>query len=81
VLLELDGRVAETGSSSAILGHPLRALEAADRLAARAGLTVQPGEVVLAGAATAAVPLPPGTHVRAVVNGLGSVSIRTEATA
>lgn len=69
VLLELDGRPVETGSTAAILGHPLRALAAAARLAG----SLEPGTVILAGAATAAVPLPPGAHVRASVTGLGAV--------
>ncbi|MEV4940488.1 2-keto-4-pentenoate hydratase [Streptomyces zaomyceticus] len=74
VLLELDGRPAETGSTAAILGHPLRALAAAARLAGE----LEAGTVILAGAATAAVPLPPGTHVRATVAGLGTVRFTTE---
>ncbi|MFC9796994.1 2-keto-4-pentenoate hydratase [Streptomyces sp. NPDC127584] len=74
VLLELDGRLAETGSTAAVLGHPLRALAAAARLAGE----LPPGTVILAGAATAAVPLPPGTHVRATVAGLGTVALTTE---
>ncbi|MFC9860003.1 MULTISPECIES: 2-keto-4-pentenoate hydratase [unclassified Streptomyces] len=74
VLLELDGRPAETGSTAAILGHPVRALAAAARLAG----SLEPGTVILAGAATAAVPLPPGTHVRATVAGLGTVRFTTE---
>ncbi|MEF9886961.1 2-keto-4-pentenoate hydratase [Streptomyces sp. P9-A4] len=73
VLLELDGRLAEAGSTAAILGHPLRALAAAARLAG----ALEPGTVILAGAATAAVPLPAGTHVRATVAGLGSVRFTT----
>ncbi|WP_327159670.1 fumarylacetoacetate hydrolase family protein [Streptomyces zaomyceticus] len=74
VLLELDGRPAETGSTAAILGHPLRALAAAARLAG----ALEAGTVILAGAATAAVPLSPGTHVRATVAGLGTVRFTTE---
>ncbi|MEU3060491.1 fumarylacetoacetate hydrolase family protein [Streptomyces subrutilus] len=74
VLLELDGRLAQAGSTSAILGHPLRALAAAARLAGE----LPAGTVILAGAATAAVPLPPGTHVRATVATLGSVQFGTE---
>ncbi|MFD5640336.1 fumarylacetoacetate hydrolase family protein [Streptomyces anulatus] len=69
VLLELDGRPVETGSTAAILGHPLRALAAAARLAG----SLEAGTVILAGAATAAVPLLPGAHVRASVTGLGAV--------
>ncbi|MER5769732.1 fumarylacetoacetate hydrolase family protein [Streptomyces sp. NPDC001985] len=75
VLLELGGRPAEAGSTAAILGHPLRALAAAARLAG----PLEPGTVILAGAATAAVPLPPGTCVRATVAGLGTVQFTTGA--
>ncbi|MFD4261587.1 2-keto-4-pentenoate hydratase [Streptomyces sp. NPDC058534] len=74
VLLELDGRLAQAGSTAAILGHPLRALAAAARLAG----SLEPGTVILAGAATAAVPLASGTHVRATVAGLGTVQFTTE---
>ncbi|MFC0528693.1 2-keto-4-pentenoate hydratase [Phytohabitans kaempferiae] len=72
VLLEVDGRVAQVGSTAAILGDPRRAIEAAARLAGRA----EAGWVLLAGAATAAVPLAPGASVRAVVEGLGTVGVR-----
>ncbi|MEV0600415.1 fumarylacetoacetate hydrolase family protein [Streptomyces sp. NPDC050315] len=75
--LEVDGRPAETGSSAAILGHPLRSLVAAARLAAEAGLVLEAGWVVLAGAPTAAVPLEPGRHVRVNAGGLGRVEVTT----
>ncbi|MFE6738235.1 2-keto-4-pentenoate hydratase [Streptomyces tubercidicus] len=75
VLLEVDGRVAEAGSTASILGDPWRSLVAAARLAGRAGLPLQAGWVVLAGGATAAVPLRPGTLVRTVVESLGSASV------
>ncbi|MET8537879.1 hypothetical protein ABZV67_40640 [Streptomyces sp. NPDC005065] len=64
VLLEIDGPVVRTGSTEAILGHPLRALEAAARLAIEAGMTLEPGSTILACAATAAVPLGPGNRAR-----------------
>jgi 2-oxo-3-hexenedioate decarboxylase len=75
VLLEVDGRVVETGSTAAILGDPIRALARGLALAGRAGVLPQPGWVFLAGAATAAVPLAPGNHVRAVVESLGTASL------
>ncbi|CAM5558198.1 4-oxalocrotonate decarboxylase [Streptomyces spiroverticillatus] len=75
VLLEIDGRLVEAGSTAAILGHPLRALAAAARLAPRGVLDA--GTVILAGAATAAAPLPHGVHVRATVSGLGTVGFST----
>jgi 2-oxo-3-hexenedioate decarboxylase len=77
VLLEVDGRVAQVGSTAAILGDPRRALGEGIRLAGRYGVRPRAGWVFLAGAATAAVPLPPGVHVRAVVESLGSATLRT----
>jgi 2-oxo-3-hexenedioate decarboxylase len=75
MVLEIDGRPRQIGSSAAILGHPARALAAAARLAARAGEVLQPGWIVMAGAATEAVALQPGMHVRNLVEHLGAVSL------
>ncbi|MEU5903115.1 fumarylacetoacetate hydrolase family protein [Micromonospora sp. NPDC047467] len=75
VLLEVDGRVAQVGSTAAILGDPRRALPEAARLAGE----LRDGWVLLAGAATAAVPLRPGAHVRVTVERLGTASLRASA--
>lgn len=75
VRLELDGRLAQTGSTSAILGDPARAVAAARRLARRHGFTLPAGSVLLAGAATAAVPLAGHALAEASVTGLGRVSL------
>ncbi|MGW0506715.1 2-keto-4-pentenoate hydratase [Micromonospora sp. NPDC003241] len=76
VLLEIDGRVAQVGSTAAILGDPRRALDEGIRLAGRHGVRLREGWVFLAGAATAAVPLRAGVRVRAVVEKLGGASVR-----
>jgi 2-oxo-3-hexenedioate decarboxylase len=73
MILELDGRPAQIGSSAAILGHPLRSLVSAARLSAGADEPLRAGWIILAGGATAAEPLRPGLHVRASVQALGSV--------
>jgi 2-oxo-3-hexenedioate decarboxylase len=75
IVLEVDGRVAQTGSTAAILGDPRRALARGLALATAAGVVPEPGWVFLAGAATAAAPLPGGAHVRAVVAELGTASL------
>lgn len=75
ILLEVDGRVVETGSTAAILGDPRRALARGLELARAAGVVPEAGWVFLAGAATVAVPLVAGAHVRAVVERLGSASV------
>jgi 2-oxo-3-hexenedioate decarboxylase len=74
LLVEVDGQAVQIGSSAAILGHPLRALVAAARLVAQAGERLEAGDIVLAGAATAAHPLSPGQYVRAEFESLGSVA-------
>ncbi|MFI6226506.1 2-keto-4-pentenoate hydratase [Micromonospora echinospora] len=79
VLLEIDGRVAQVGSTAAILGDPRRAVDEAVRLAAGHDVDLPETWILLAGAATAAVPLRPGTHVRAVVEQLGTASLRATA--
>jgi 2-oxo-3-hexenedioate decarboxylase len=75
VLLEIDGEVVQVGSTAAILGDPRRALPALVDLAARYGVELTDG-IVLAGAATAAVPLAQGRFARAVVEGLGTAALR-----
>lgn len=74
LLIEVDGEAVQIGSSAAILGHPLRALVAAARLVAQAGERLEPGDIVLAGGATAAHPLGAGQYVRAEFEAIGSVS-------
>lgn len=78
VLLEIDDRLVQTGSTSAILGDPARALAAARRLAATHGFALRAGMILLAGAATAAVPLPQTGIVETSIAGLGRVRVRIE---
>jgi 2-oxo-3-hexenedioate decarboxylase len=73
ILLELDGKPAQFGSSAAILGHPGRSLTALVALLDAEGKSLAAGSVVLAGAATAAIPLAKGSWVRATFQGLGTV--------
>nr|BAH90339.1 4-oxalocrotonate decarboxylase [uncultured bacterium] len=79
MILSVDGRPVEFGSSAAILGHPVRALVAAARMVAAAGETLNPGDIVLAGAATAAVPLSAGQSIRLDVQNMGAVALNVEA--
>lgn len=74
VRLTVGGEVVETGSTSAILGHPDRALPALLEIARRQGFALRAGQVVLAGGATAAAPFPPG-RVEVDVAGLGTASV------
>ncbi|MBY4570576.1 4-oxalocrotonate decarboxylase [Gordonia sihwensis] len=66
------------GSTAAILGDPAQALLALLDMCRRRRIPLEAGHVILAGAATAALPLtastPDGTDVQCTVEGLGTVS-------
>lgn len=79
VLMAFNGRHVQIGSTAAILGHPLRAFVQASRLLAANGLCLPAGSLIMAGAATAAQALPPTTHVRCDIHGLGRVEFFTAA--
>ncbi|MCY1392096.1 4-oxalocrotonate decarboxylase [compost metagenome] len=74
VLLRLDGRVVQAGSTAAILGNPLRSLVQASHLLHQAEIELPAGSLVMAGAATAAEPLRAGLHVSVEIQGLGQSS-------
>jgi 2-oxo-3-hexenedioate decarboxylase len=63
LVLSIDGRAVQVGSTAALLGSPLRSLVAAARLAAAAGEPLQAGDIVMAGGATSAEWLCPGQYV------------------
>lgn len=71
LILLFDGTPVAIGSTAAILGDPVRALAAASRLAGDLGLALEPGTIVLAGAATAAHALSAGIAVTAEFERLG----------
>jgi len=74
LVLSIDGRAQQIGSTAAILGDPARSLVAAARMAASAGEVLAPGDIVLAGGATAAVALAPGQAVETTFENLGAVA-------
>ena len=74
ISLDVNGRPVQIGSSAAILGNPIRSLVYAARLVGRAGERLEPGDIVLAGGATAAHPLAVGEHIRTSFSRLGIVS-------
>lgn len=75
VVLEVNGKVVEVGSTAAILGNPVRSLVAAARLVAEAGELLNPGDIVMSGGVTAAHSLAVGETVRATIQNQGFVSI------
>jgi 2-oxo-3-hexenedioate decarboxylase len=75
MVMEVDGRPVQIGSTAAILGHPIRSLVTAAKFTAPIG-GLKAGWIVMAGGATAAHPLAVGQLVRTTIQNLGSVSIR-----
>ncbi len=75
--LLVDNNIVESASSAAILDNPLQSVVELSRLASQAGLTVKKGQVILAGAATAAVFLKSQQTLTVQVETMGSVSFKT----
>lgn len=71
VLMRINGRVVQAGSTAAILGHPLRSLVQASQLLTRAEIALPAGSLIMAGAATAAEALSPGAYVSVEIAGFG----------
>lgn len=75
MVLSIDGEVAATGSSAAILEHPARSLAALANMLSERGEKLEAGQVVLAGGATKAFHVHAGHHVHLEVDELGTVDV------
>ena len=78
MVFSFNDDIVHVGSSAAILGHPLQSLLAAARLLGNAGLSLQAGWVVLAGASTAAEALRSPLNVQVEVEKLGCASFKVD---
>lgn len=76
IQLKINEEVVEKGKSAAILKNPIQSIVELSRLASEAGLTVEKGQVIMAGAATAAVYLKSNQKVEVDVETLGKVSFK-----
>ncbi|MFK9091983.1 2-keto-4-pentenoate hydratase [Bacillus salipaludis] len=75
MVMSKNGVVAQTGSSTAVLGHPATAIAwAVNELGAR-GKGLKKGDIILSGAISEAIAFKPGDSVIASFEGLGSVSM------
>jgi 2-oxo-3-hexenedioate decarboxylase len=77
MILEVNGKPVQFGSSAAIYGHPAASLAELCALLSEQGQGLHAGDIVLAGAATAAIAMEPGQEIRTQVQDLGSVSLKT----
>ena len=78
LVLKIDGRAVQVGSTAALLGHPLRSLVAAARLAEEAGEPLQAGWIVMGGGATPAERMAPGKYISVEMEGLGCAGFHTQ---
>lgn len=78
IQLKVNDAVAQEGKTSAILSNPLQSMVELTRLASKAEIKIEAGQVVLAGAATAAVYLDYDQKIEAEVESLGKVSFKVK---
>ncbi len=74
--LEKNGQVVNSGAGVAVLGHPATAVAWLANKLAEFDAALEPGDVVLSGAVTAAVEVGPGDVVQAHFDRLGSASVK-----
>ena len=75
--LKVDNAIVASGLSSEILEHPINSLIEAARLVAQYGEKLEPGQIILAGAATAAIALAPNQTISVEVENLGGCYFHT----
>jgi len=76
--LKVNDEVVASGSSNDILDHPINSLVEAARCIGAAGEELKAGQIILAGAATAAVALEANQTISANVINLGSCQFKTK---
>ncbi len=79
IVMSVNGKVVQTGTSAAIYEHPARSLAELATMLARRGEYLRAGQVVLSGGATAAIALNPGDHVCVEIDEVGSAELRVYA--
>lgn len=77
MVIDVNGEEVASGSSLDILDHPINSLVEAARCIALSGEELKAGQIILAGAATAAVALAPNQRISANIENLGSCSFST----
>ena len=77
--LMVNDEVAASGVSNEILDHPLNSLVEAARCVAEYGESLEAGQIVLAGAATAAIALEKNQRISVDVETFGGCQFSTQA--
>ena len=76
--LLFDGTIRQSGKTEAILDNPYSSVVELSRLATVSGLTLKKGQIILAGAATAAEWIKPNTSISASLKGYGQANFSVE---
>lgn len=76
MILEKNGEILNTGAGAAVLGHPAASVAWLANKLGEFGITLQPGEIVLSGAVTAAAPVTAGDFFQAEFDRLGTVAVK-----
>jgi len=76
VAVEVDGRIVDSATGAAVLGHPAEALALAANVLAKRGLGIKAGQIVLTGGVTDACVVNPGARIAFHFGHLGSLHIR-----
>lgn len=75
VTISVNGEDRIFGAGGAVLGHPARAVAAYANLLAETGRSIQPGDIVLSGAITAATPVKRGDYIKSEFLNMGSIDL------
>lgn len=75
MVMSKNGKVEQTGSSAAVLGHPLKAMAWAANLLSKRGRGFKKGDIVLSGAMSEAISIHAGDTITAEFDGLGTISV------
>lgn len=78
IQLKIDDEVVQKGSTAAILDNPLQSVVELSRLAFEAKISIRKGQVIMAGAATAAVYLEKNQHIESELENTGRVSFKVK---
>ncbi|WP_303969030.1 2-keto-4-pentenoate hydratase [Sporosarcina ureae] len=75
MVMTKNGKVEQTGSSAAVLGHPAEAIAWSVKELSKRGKGLKKGDIVLSGAMSEAIAFVSGDSIVAQFDGLGSVSM------
>lgn len=76
--LLFDDKVVQNGKTEAILDNPYASVVELSRLATQSDLVLKKGQIILAGAATAAEWIKPNSSVKAILQGFGEVNFKVK---